>query len=694
MAFRYDRFLLLAGALTCPGVLVAQVPTTVPDGATLADQTESAAFCEFLSDRTHGSLEFGVIVGRPPFSLEATQAVNLIGRGNLRLEIIGVPIITSFDLGTDASTRGQRNALHVGVDVGRLRELVQLRDAQRLDAARGRRDSLQNALSDELHRARMVPIEARGFVLDTRSDTMSSQPPASTLDSLVAPMAPEESAPVPAITSTAPTISPPAPATRDRTQKELAAAEKTHAQAEALVNMDLDRSVAGRFLMGLRRAELGTLTPTGSEFLLNGLSLQGFGVEWASERLFFSFDQGRCLDDSWRSATLSSERLRRLQESLFLIDASALDPRRLTALRTGIGTPEGTHLHIGLLRGRRSGMAYGAEGPLLEEPSTMINHVIELDAAVAIKYHHRARFVVARSVNRIDYGETAGEVEPGLLSTGDARFAAGMLQWRSELPKARATVDVTGRTIGAGFHSMGLAFVRSGSRSVDGMISKDIGRLRLRLGYKKEMRQNASGEDQVGLDRYRMQSTYRLSKAVLLRASLLPMSIKGVKDSIADQRTIVYQAGINIRWRRGGTHYSLLGDCSRYDHSFLNGAVSSSMAWNANVGSEVQSARVRAALNGSVFLESGTSRPTTSNVSFELYCRLRNGIEVGTGTVINLQAPSDIGGRINYRQPLYKGFYMMLAAERWQDRKIFQSQDVGEDVLGSYTCSVLVGFSW
>ncbi len=524
-------------------------------------------------------------------------------------------------------------------------------------------------------------------------DTLSGLPPA--LDSLAIPIAPEANAPVPSTTPPALTTLPSAPDALDQTQKELTAAGNGQARAEAMVNMDMDRSRAGRFLMGLRRAELGSLTPSGSEFLLNGLSLQGLGVEWASEHFFLSFDHGRCLDDSWRSATISSDRLRQLQESLFLVDASDLDPRRLTALRTGIGTPEGTHVHIGLLRGRRSGMAYGADGPFGAEPSTMTNHVIEMDAAVAIKSHHRARLVVARSMTRIDVGEApAGEEQPATLGTSDPRFTAAMLQWRSELPKARATVDLTGRTIGLGFHSMGLAFARSGSRSVDGMISKDIGRLRLRLGYKKEMRQNAAGEDQIQLDRYRIQSTYRLSKAVLLRASLLPMSVQGVKDPIADQRTMVYQAGINIRWRRGRTHYSLLGDCSRYDHFFLTGATASSKVWYANVGSEVQSERVRAAVHSSVLLEPGTTRPTTSSVSVELTYRLRNGVEVGTGTVINPQALSDIGGRINYRQPLLKGLYMILAAERWQDRKIFQSQDVGEVLLGSYTCSVLVGYCW
>jgi hypothetical protein len=695
MATRRILRLLGLTALALPLGGHGQSSEVGPDGQELLAPVGPSGLVRFLSESTHGALHVGLIYGRPQFSAEATDAWNIIGKGDLQLMLFGIPVVSSYEFGSFASTRGAQNRLRVSVDTEKLKEIIQLRDARRLEQARWRHDSLQIALATGEH---SVVVDSAAFPARLpQQEVQASSSEAIGLDTDSLRSTTDRSTGElsrPRQESLAVDTGLAVPAIPDANAVLLSAAESAKDRAEAMVAMDMERAMGGRFLMGLRRMELGTLTPNGSEFLLNGLSLQGVGVEWASERFFFAFDHGNCLDDVWRSATISADRLRRLQESLFLLDAPELDPRKLTVLRTGVGLPESSHVHIGLLRGRRSGLFYGSESPSSGERNEMTNHVVEVDAAMVIKADHMVRLVVARSMTSVEVGEPGLEGDDALEGGGATQYSAGILQWRTELPKTRTTFNLTGRAVGSAFHSMGLAFLRSGARSLDGAISKDLGRLRLRLGYKRELRQGASGKDQLRLDRIRLQTTYRVSKAVSLRASMLPMFVAGRQPSTIDQRVLVTQAGINVRWRKGKTQYTMLGECSRFHQLMFLGSVLSSTTWFGNVGAEVQGGRGRTALTYAGFLEPGTTHPSAGSLSWEVSYKLRNGIELGTGTVIDPSALGNVGGSFRYRQPLYKGLHLTLSAERWQERQIYQSQDFGLEDLGSYTCSVLVGYSW
>lgn len=416
---RHVLQLLSVIALAFPLVGHGQGLESAPNDLEPSAPADQGGIVRFLSESTHGAVEMGVMYGRPPFSAEATDAWNIIGHGSLQLVLFGVPITSTYEFGSYPSTRGAQNRVRVSVDTDKLKELIQLRDARRLEDARSHHDSLQLVLEQDGHSILVDTSASPAHLPQQGMQAISFEAHESDVDSLRLiedRSIGELSRPtLPSIAVDTGVTSPDAP---DPGRTVLATAERAQERAEAIVAMDMDRSIGGRFLMGLRRMELGSLTPNGSEFLLNGLSLQGVGMEWASERFFFAFDHGSCLDDVWRSASISADRLRRVQESLFLVDAPVLDPRRLTVLRTGVGMPESSHVHVGLLRGRRSGLAYGAESPSSGEGSEMTNHVIEVDAAMAIKTNHLIRLVVARSLTSVDVGESAMESEKALGGGG------------------------------------------------------------------------------------------------------------------------------------------------------------------------------------------------------------------------------------------------------------------------------------
>lgn len=172
------------------------------------------------------------------------------------------------------------------------------------------------------------------------------------------------------------------------------------------------------------------------------------------------------------------------------------------------------------------------------------------------------------------------------------------------------------------------------------------------------------------------------------------MTVTGREPAVTDQRVLVTQAGVNVWWRKGKTQYTIFGECSRFHQVVLQGPVPASSTWFGNAGAEVRGGRARGTLTYAALLEPGAASPVAGSFSLECSYKLRNGIELGTGTIVDPAALGNIGGSLRFKQPLYKGVHLILSAERWQERQIYQSQEFGNEELGSYTCSVLVGCSW
>ena len=133
---------------------VAAQPAVVIDTlVTLADTLRTKSVAEWkartrpdpaaLRKRTQGRIEVGGIYGQVPFASESTGPWNAFAKGNVSVNMLGIPVGVLFDVGTDVPVRGQRNTLRFSFDAPRALEVGQWSDAHQLHRLTGQMDALE-----------------------------------------------------------------------------------------------------------------------------------------------------------------------------------------------------------------------------------------------------------------------------------------------------------------------------------------------------------------------------------------------------------------------------------------------------------------------------------------------------------------------------------------------------------------------
>src|SRR5690606_28230901 len=87
-------------------------------------------------------MEFGGIHGQLPYSVPGAVHWSAFARGEVGMDLFGVPVKALVDLGTDLPVRGQRNSVRFAFDAPRMLHNEQWTDAHALHDARSRLDSL------------------------------------------------------------------------------------------------------------------------------------------------------------------------------------------------------------------------------------------------------------------------------------------------------------------------------------------------------------------------------------------------------------------------------------------------------------------------------------------------------------------------------------------------------------------------
>ncbi|MBL7980775.1 MAG: hypothetical protein JNL52_03095 [Flavobacteriales bacterium] len=462
--------------------------------------------------------------------------------------------------------RGQRNKVRFFFDPARAAELDHWRNAHVLHDKQAKVDSLQleSARLDRIiigQQARLNALRSAAqypSLAPELSDSIAV-PNAGTLDGNLAPAVPSmaDSGRTAMEQQTASIEQDLATAQRHKEElnSALEAARSALALQKAISSADASAMAWPlRFARGIRTLELGSCTPQGSEFLMNGTTIQGVSFKYMQKDLFVAFDHGRSFDDTWRNTDPVQNGIRQVQQSLFLIDAQDLAPRRLTDLRVGAGSPEGTHLHVGYLYGKRNDLTEA--GSERTDVSYRTNHVVEFDAGLVVKKGHTVRLVHARSVVVPGPLEASNSDSP---PTASDLFTEGAAQawkatWTSDLERTRTRVAAEGRYISPWFQSFGMGFLRSGSKAAEARIDQSIGqRLRLRAKGSLEQRTapNTDAPRTMELARGQFGVNWKPLQVLALNATYLPV-VSQWEAGPAD-RTDCYQFGADIRKRWRGT---------------------------------------------------------------------------------------------------------------------------------------------
>ncbi|MEO8589945.1 MAG: hypothetical protein ABI432_11280 [Flavobacteriales bacterium] len=659
----------------------------------------------------HGTSEAGARYGYAPFTAVGSGGLNPIARGAFDVGVFGVPLTFRFDLGSDLMTQSWRNMIKLSLNTTKMQEEAKRAEVDALGVMGTQIDSLEElraSLERQKCAARSAGERYRLMSVDTtlafeRSsvDTALHVPQQDSLGVVGAgtPGLPlgEASAMHHCLDSLDRVVG----MAEQRSAEVNSAIEallQQQARAAAVINADKQGPTLGRFWTGIRRLEIGTIMPVGSTFLINGVNLQGVSYEMAMKHLFIAFDHGRTFDDAWRTRDRSSERLRDLQETIFLQDGRSLEERKLTSLRFGAGMPEGTHVHIGVLRGTRAVDIQGSTaGP---QGDRILNHVVELDAGVKVTEGHMIRFVVARSILRgpFDAGSDNSPVQ-AMIDRRSQQNQAIQLAWSSRFDRTATQVDLTGRAIDPLFHSMGMSFVRTGSRLFDAVCAQPFGkRLRVKVGYRIEDRTADDNATVSQLQRYRVQMSYRLFRWLTARGMYLPMRVSTTSSNgpAVVQRNDVVQFGGDLRKRCGRSDLSLMVDATRYLWRVSDDAGISGQVWYWNSSANITRERWSVGCTMSAFADNGADTLSTT-----LSLGVDAGWNDGGRTELRTRVSSDLnrgaealGWTVVLRRSFFRSMTLSITGGRYMPAEFYFGDAVGIIHHDPYSCEVTIGYSW
>lgn len=548
------------------GVLLVLSGTQLRGQDTTHADTTRAAAIPLTPPRTTGTVELGGIYGAIPFATPGSSLWNAFARGRIGADLLGLPIGVQFDVGTDVPLRGQRNKVRFFFDPARAAEQDHWRNAHLLHAKEDLVDSLeqerarldriligQQARVLALREAAQVPSAAHGS-LDTLSSPLDSASVTMTL-----PEGPADSTRQ-ALLQRADTLEQGLGRVREQLNEvnaALEAARSAYELQQAVSRADGSKlSWPLRFARGIRTLELGTCTPQGSEFLINGTTLQGISFAYVHKDLFIAIDHGRSFDDTWRNTDPVGRAMEQVQRSLFLVDVRDLNPRRLTDLRVGTGPVDGTHFHVGYLYGKRDDVTGDSAAVPIAGPGYRTNHVVELDAGLAIRPGHVVRLVHARSVVLTAPVDEASDVARPSVNDlfNEGAEQAWKASWTSDLHRTGTRLAAEGRYISPWFQSFGVGFLRSGTRAGELRVDQTLGqRLRVRAKGTLEQRTVPHAEEQRTMDHVRGQVglSWKPLRVLTLHATYLPVVTQWADGP--QSRTDCYQAGAEVRKRWRGT---------------------------------------------------------------------------------------------------------------------------------------------
>lgn len=664
--------------------------------------------------RTTGKMEVGSIHGPLAYSREGTSLWNAYVKGEVGAELFGEPVKVMLDLGTDLPVRGQRNSVRFAFDAPRMLDRDKWGDAGALHSLRTRLDSLEDLRAVQFRmvkgaEGRLAAYRFPGAELPAMSgpllDTVGIAAPANPLDTF----------PVPPVE--APSISAPRPdaGKLDSLGNRVSHEKQRLAQLDDLVTeqrmrvqrlasmMNLAKAepgILGKFVQGIKRLELGSCSPGSSDFLINGINFQGVSFEYEQKDIYFSFDRGRSFDDTWMDTDPLRDKLRLLQQSLFFSDTKDLNPRKLTAIKVGVGKPEATHFHVGYLNGSREDVPLGITvppGPAL----TLRNQVVEVDLGYAVKKNHLLRITLARSVTG-----PSGVAETGAPSAqvGDLfAMKGGMdqavkLGWSSTIERTGTRAEAELRSISPYFQSFGMGFIRNGSRAAETRLEQRLGKtLSLRGRYSLEER-GVPGEGarrSMGIQRAQAMVLYRPTRSLTLRAGAMPVQ---VRTELAEGGHItsdnrMYTAGSTLRRRWKKTVALLNVDLGIYEWSTSEGTVSTVENHSVNL-SIMQGDRwsAHATWAGMGAMADSSKASAAANVSLQFRYQARKGSVIDAG----MQVPGDgrVGWMAEFLKPVGKQITIGLRGESFARSDLFFTEEVWPNHKNDYNCTLLTRFTW
>ncbi|MCI5055976.1 MAG: hypothetical protein MRY83_07690 [Flavobacteriales bacterium] len=238
-------------------------------------------------------------------------------------------------------------------------------------------------------------------------------------------------------------------------------------------------------LSHVKKFQIGMSTPEISPLLMSGTSINGINLEYSGKR-YLAVAHGITANQLFVSSNPLQNSLNSARNVYNFFDFNGVNNgKRITAIKTGFGDNEKTHIHLGILQGYGNAALSGDLSS--QSPSREENYVLELESRFDYLKNNYIQFNYAKSFLQSDLTDTTSLVEGFQSIFSDERSHALFATNHAEFKKLRSTLDATFRWIDPHYQSFGMGFLREDNIRYE-LKSKHrlTKKIRLDLKFRKE----------------------------------------------------------------------------------------------------------------------------------------------------------------------------------------------------------------
>lgn len=335
-----------------------------------------------------------------------------------------------------------------------------------------------------------------------------------------------------------------------------------------------------KFLLAIRKFEVGLTSPDFSEFLISRTMVRGINTEFQFKDYYLAFAYGTAVNVMLNSQ-ISQPNIGE-QFYNFLSVKNVDSGRKITALKGGYGEKEGTHIFGGLLYGMGK-LNYGGAYSDNEE-----NIVVEIDGRLKFLKYHTLDFVYGRSALQVK--SVLENDEKLFIQLFNFNNRNNALLSAYELKIKGTTFGLKYRLIDPFFRSFGVQFLRNDRVRYEVKVKQKIGKKVVVGGFARRENDNLIGihpNKNVFLS-YGTDVSYRPTKHWMLKVDYRPFvqQVNSVADtgSINNKNFIVNTvASYNNRIKN--TYLTITGVYSYY---YLAGIAGGEIFRNFNLNIDLQ----------------------------------------------------------------------------------------------------------
>lgn len=463
------------------------------------------------------------------------------------------------------------------------------------------------------------------------------------------------------------------------------------------------------FISGIQSFSIGRCYPSYSEFLINGIPINGADFEYERDNFYFSTTYGTSLNNLFYSQNYMSHLLQNSQNATNFFDTqNILGGNKVFAFKSGWGPKDETHLHAGLLAASNTSESSGFSDTLIQvfhSNDAGKNLVLELDGKLNIYKNHSIYAVMAKSVTTTDVNEDFNSLSSNFKDSN--RNHAYKFGYEGSIKNL--DVFASGRLIDPFFKSFGIGFLRSNTIRYEG----GVGQRFKKISYKIKYRFDKDNLLQDLVQTNTMHSIsgmlkWKITRNLNVQGSFYPIFwVSGVdhemleNDPVDDFRQNNFIGNVLVNWNyRKKEDFQIL-NFLQYSSSYLNMDSSNVMFSNFSLINQLYIKKNLEIINSFHLIVTNQQQVFNQNAGiWDLTGRFNAGkftVSLGGRGMMRENGSKDWGGDIGFQFPVYKkNAFLSINGKRLiqGDYLQYQFMNFSQEEMSPYYGSISLKILW